>query len=499
MNPDIPPRLSGVGDAPPALFGKTLLSPIEEGGQDQRCDQALETPPVIPSPQEAPCAAVSAASPAPSRLRRVVFAPIKFLLGMASCQSALGGLAIIGWTHRFMQRTVLKRWWEQSRQAGGVLTFSDFVASDSRTHGHFHWPNWLLTQNFRGAVWRGPDVSRGRHALNVLKALFHSLWTNVRLGVQGLFNTWVLTLPGCILWLFAWYSGWQNSFNKGYEQAWIGPMIGLLGITLFIAAMLYVPLAQARQAVTGDWRRFYDFRLVWTIVRRRWPACLGLAVLYSLCSVPIMVLVGVVISLPQINPKLLDATPEQVGVVLNRYFFWSAAFVLPAFVFVRWVAARIYGSTLLKAVQSGAVPEDALAEMEWQALHRLNLLQVQPLPRRHAFVRAIAWAGTRAGRITFGFATALVWFTFVAQIFIIQFFNYRGATAWLNQPLVQLPWFHHFPERLKNPWTEVFLAAAVVFLCWQIRKLVRWLKSIRGAGRDLPGHPRQSSPAVRQP
>lgn len=476
MNPDVPPRLSG--DSPP-LFGKTLPPPNEGRGQGEGRDQSLEMPPVIPSQPQSPSAVVSTASPAPSRLRRVIFAPIKFLLGMASCQSVLGGLAVVGWTHRFVQRSVLKRWWEQSRQTGGFLTFSNFVASDPRTRGYLHWPNWLLTQNFREAVRRGPDISHGRHVLNVLKALLHSFWINVRIGVQGIFNTWVLTLPGCILWLFAWYSGWQLSFYKGYEQAWIGPTIGFLGIALFIAAMLYVPLAQARQAVTGDWRRFYDFRLVWTLVRRRWPACLGLAVLYSLCSVPIMVLVAVVMSLPQINPKLLDATPEQVGAVLSSYLFWSAAFVLPAFVFVRWVTARIYGSTLLKAVQSGAIPEDALAEMEWQALHRLNLLQVQPQPQRHPFVRAIAWAGTRAGRITFGFATALAWFTFVAQIFILQFFNYLGAPGWLNQPLVQLPWVHHFPDTLKNPWTEVFIAAAVVFICWRIRKLVVWFKSIR--------------------
>ena len=452
MNPDVPPGLSDVGHS---------------------------QPPIIPSQPQSPSAVASTASAAPSRWRRILFAPIKFLLGMFSCQSVLGSLAVVGWTHRFMQRTVLKRWWRQSGPAGGCPTFSDFIASDPRMRGHLHWPNWLLAQNFREAVRRSPDVSRVRHVLNVLKALLHSFWANVRIGVQGIFNTWVLTLPGCILWLFAWFAGWNNSFNKGYEHAWIGPATGFVGIVLFIAAMLYVPLAQARQAVTGDWRRFYDFRLVWTIVRRRWPACLGLAALYSLCSVPIMVLVAVVMSLPQINPKLLDATPEQVGAVLSSYFFWSAAFVLPAFVFVRWVAARIYGSTLLKAVQSGAVPEDALAEMEWQALHRLNLLQVQPQPQRHPFVRAIAWAGTRAGRITFGVATALVWFTFVAQIFILQFFNYLGAPGWLNQPLVQLPWFRHLPDALKNPWQEIFVAAVIVFLAWRLKKLGIWLKSFR--------------------
>jgi hypothetical protein len=95
-------------------------------------------------------------------------------------------------------------------------------------------------------------------------------------------------------------------------------------------------------------------------------------------------------------------------------------------------------------------------------------------------VRAITWAGTRAGRVTFGIGASLVWFTFVAQIFIGQFFNYRGAPGWLNQPLVQLPWFHHSPAAAKDPWSEVFFAAVVVLLCWRLKKLVFWVKALFG-------------------
>jgi hypothetical protein len=402
---------------------------------------------------------------------------------MAFCQSVLGSLAVLGWTYRFMQRSVLKQWWEKSGIAGGYSGFTDLVAGDLLTCEHVHWPNWFLHQNFRDAVRRDPAAGSLKHGGTVLGALGQSLWTNVRVGVQAIFNTWVLTLPACVLWLFAWYDGWGNSFNKGYEQAWVGPVTGLVGIALFIGAMLYLPMAQARQAVTGQWKRFYDFRLVWTLVRRRWPACLGLAMLYSICSVPIMVLASSVMFLPQISPQLNDLAPEQTIPVLNSYFFWSAAFVFPAFVFLHWVAARTYGSTLLKAVQTGAIGEDVLGEYERRALSGLNLLRIRPDRYRHPVIRAIAWAATRAGRITFGIASGLVWFTFVAQIFIMQFFNYLGAPGWLNQPLVQLPWFHHVPDTLKNPWGEIFFAAVVVFCCWRIKKLVRWAKSLRALHR----------------
>jgi hypothetical protein len=405
---------------------------------------------------------------APSRSRRIVFAPVKFFWGMALCQSVLGALAVTGWTYRLMQRFVLKQWWKLSLSAGKGDSFAAFVAGDERTEGHVHWPNWLVAQNFRGTIRRRAE------------ALFTSVWLNVRLGVQGIFNTWVLTLPACVLMLFGWYDGWNNSFNKGYEQFLVGPGISWLGIMLFIAAMLYTPMAQARQAVTGHWRSFYQFRLVWTLVRRRWLACFGLALLYALCSVPLLILGAIVMFLPNINPKLADLTPARTIQVLNSYFFWSALFVFPAFVLLRLVAARIYGTALVKAVQTGAVDQEALGENEWQALHRLELLQVDPPRLRHPVLRIVTWAGTRAGRITFGFLTGLIWFAFIVELYVVQFFNYRGAQVWLNQPLVHLPWFHHMPAALKNPWGDFLLAAAVVFVAWRLAKLVRWLKNLRG-------------------
>jgi hypothetical protein len=409
---------------------------------------------------------------APSRRRRILFAPVKFFWGMIFCQSVLGALAVLGWTYRLMQRSVLKQWWKLSAAPTKAARFEEFVAGHPGTGGHVHWPNWFLAQNLRATVRLGWRRNTGL----LFRALFASLWLNVRLGVQGIFNTWVFTLPACVLMLFGWYDGWNNSFNKGYEQFWIGPAVSWIGILSFIVAMLYVPMAQARQAVTGDWRSFYQFRLVWTLVRRRWLACFGLAAFYALCSVPLMILVAVVTSLPNINAKLADLTPEQAIGFLNRYYFWSALFVFPAFVALRLVAARIYGTALLKAVQTGAIAQDALAETEWQALQRLDLLQVDPPRIRHPVLRVAAWAGTRAGRITFGFLTGLVWFIFLGQLYIAQFFNYRGATVWLNQTLVQLPWFHHVPAGLKNPWGDFLAAAVVVFLAWRLAKFMKWLK-----------------------
>ena len=38
----------------------------------------------------------------------------KYFLGMLFCQSLVGGILIIGWTYRLVQRAVLKQWWRRS-------------------------------------------------------------------------------------------------------------------------------------------------------------------------------------------------------------------------------------------------------------------------------------------------------------------------------------------------------------------------------------------------
>lgn len=55
------------------------------------------------------------------------------------------------------------------------------------------------------------------------------------------------------------------------------------------------------------------------------------------------------------------------------------------------------------------------------------------------------------GRATTGVALFLVWFGFVSQIYVSEFFMKSAAgRGWLNQPLVQLPWFNYIPSRLKT-------------------------------------------------
>ncbi len=420
-----------------------------------------------------------------ARLRRGLVFPVKLFWGLIFCQGLVGSIFIIGWTYRLAQRSVLKYWWSRSAGSQGqsAQRFKEFVYANAVAQPHQHWPNWFVQQNFRDAIRRQPGMSLTSYALSLFKALVHSLWLNFWIGLSASFNTCLLTLPACLFWWFGWYDGWNNSFNKGYEQAAVGPLISLFGIFWFIAAMYYIPLAQARQAVTGEWRSFYDFRLVWNVARLRWLSCVGLAMLYVLFAVPLNVLKTGPMFWLQSHPELSAVSDAQLLKRLNDYFFRCGLALLPAYVALRLVAARIYGSGILSLVQMGKLHPSRLAQGERDILQSLDLLTVRPQPERHYLVRFIAWTGTRLGRTVGGCALFFIWFGFVAQIYIGEFLNHHGAVGWLNQPLVQLPWFHYLPIRMKNPVWEAFAGLMIAVLALLIRRAFRAFRARRGENK----------------
>jgi hypothetical protein len=419
---------------------------------------------------------------ASSRVFRILLAPVKLFWGMAFCQGLAGSILVVGWTYRLAQRSALKFWWARSGEGRG--TFQDFLAGDPETTVHQGWPNWFWRQDARDTLKRPEGMSLARFCGRLLSAPVASFWSNYWIGLKGILTTWTLTLPACVLWWFGWYDGWNNSFNKGYEQAPVGPLISIAGIFLFIAVMCYVPLAQARQAVTGEWRSFYEFRLIWSIVRLRWLACAGLALFYALLALPLNILKTMPMFFLQNHPEFADLAAPQLLKILNGYFFWCALVMFPAFVVLRLAAARIYASGLLSLVRAGRVPAGVLTGLEGGALRRLGLLEARPEPARHRLVRLVTWAGTRVGRTVSRVALVLIWFGFVAQIYVNEFLHYHGAGGWLNQPLVQLPWFHYLPARLKNPAGDILFAIFLLLLFSLIASVTR---AFPGRVGDHPG------------
>ena len=380
---------------------------------------AFAPPPALASApaQEAPVRN-RAGQPRPRLWLRVTLVLWNWIVGSAACLTLPSSIFVVGWTFRLMRRSAVRNW---NRLANVELLDSGPV------------PGWVLRE-------RGP---RG------VRNLLAPLWLNAKLGLQGVFNAYVLTFPACLLWLFAWRFGWDNSFHKMYEQSFIGPSTWMLGNAAFIAAMLYLPLAQARQAVTGDWRAFYGFRLVWALLRRRPIRWLLLAAGYSLFSVPIYILMWA----PQLfaqNEMFESMSDEQIVGWLYRYYFFGSLLLLPCYVALRLLATRLYAKALPSAVRRGEVRLDQLHNVERETLGPLGLLRVDPPMRRHPVVRAVGWTGGRIGRIAIGSAAVLLWATVALQIALASFLSYSHQ-RWLIQPLVQIPTITLIPSHLTDP------------------------------------------------
>ena len=209
---------------------------------------------------------------------------------MLFMQSFLGSILILGWTNRLIQRRTLRYWWKKRPLQREDESFEDFIREHPDLRISRGWPNWFLREDpsdLNSLVQGGETGKRRRRGPT---AWVESLKTNFKSGSRTALNTWVVTGPPCALWVFAWHFGWNNSFHKGYELSGIGPLTGLVGVFLFIAVMFYLPLAQIRQAVKGDWRSFYQLRFVRRLLRESWVACLFLAILYALLFFPVILL-----------------------------------------------------------------------------------------------------------------------------------------------------------------------------------------------------------------
>ncbi len=340
----------------------------------------------------------------------------KWLVGAVLCSDLLLAIPVIGWTYRAMRRRAIRTW--------NRLSFEPPIDPG-------HWPNWLIQQD---------PPRRWYHFL-------HSAGMNIRMGIQGLFNTWVMTIPACMLWLFSWRFGWDNSFHKVYEQFWIGPLSGWLGIFLFIFAMFYVPLAQARQAISDDWRAFYDFRVIWAVARRRRWACIGLALLYSLAALPISALKIAPLAFQQTQGFEL-LSDQQLLIWLHTYYVYTGLALFPLFVAVHLAASKVYARGLAEALWDNEISPEALTDYERQTLRKLGLLRQRARQPSHLLVRAAGWTGSRLVGFTAGTLASIAWFLFVAQIYISEFLNYHPVLGWLNQPLVHLPSIKFIPMHL---------------------------------------------------
>lgn len=364
-------------------------------------------------------------------MKRLIAFLWKALFGIALCLTPVTAVLVVGWLTRLMQRSTFKLWYRESGSELGIGSFQDFVLSNDNTAHLAHWPNWFTSHTPAG----DGKVQR------LFSRLLGSLWANLKLGLQMLLNTWVLTLPACLIWIMSWWGGWENSFNKGYEQAAVAPLAGIAGVIVFIIAMLYVPLAQARQAATGSWRAFYDFRLVRKLIRHSRLRAIWLAVSFAVA--------GLVVAGLRVGPLALgnllegdsDMTPQRIEQIAGAYHVFAAALIFMMIIALRTIAARIYARGLSRGVRAGDISPSMLAENERAFFARLGLLDIEDRPAGGLVKRTALSSGRGLIAVVSLLILLALWFIFVAQLFVSQFLNYNWI-GWLNLPLVQIPWFY---------------------------------------------------------
>ncbi len=286
---------------------------------------------------------------APSRIGRMVRGMVDLVVGGLLCTTPVTSLLALGWIARWM----------------------------SAVHHRGPRPGWVMGP--RGA---GPVVR-----------LMGGLGANIGAGVRMLAGLAMWTLPFTALWLGAWWAGWENSFNKGYEQAMIGPAVFLFATVLSLPMLTLLPYAAAHGAAEGRLGAFLGIRRIVGLAQGAGWRGLVLALLSVLAAVPLFGFVALPVFIEGLVPGFAALPPEGQSLYADLFLMASAGYGFVALWFLRHRAARICAR--------------------------------DRTPGRLSFL----WLAL----------SGLVWLALPVMLNLGQFMNY-AAIRWINHPFYLLPW-----------------------------------------------------------
>ncbi|MFV2052386.1 hypothetical protein [Aliiroseovarius sp. YM-037] len=323
----------------------------------------------------------AAALPAIIRLPMWLIGVLRDLLvGTVLCLSPLTALLALGWMTRRMGATVRRRWGKPNAR-----------------------PGWLIGPRDRGWI----------------AYLFGGFAANIRNGVIAAAGLALLCLPFTVLWLGAWWAGWENSFNKGYEQATIGPAVWFLGALISVPLLTHLPLALAHAAVEGRFAAFFEWRRIRSLAassgwRIAWIALLSVAL-----SVPFFGLRAIPVFIEGIVPEFADMTAAEQAQIAQLFDLAGAALAFVLIGFLRQRAANIYAIAVPRAANGRS------AHL-WTDHPALGVPIIGRAPSRAAAILWLVIAG-------------MIWFGLPVLMVIGQFMNY-DPVLWLTHPVFLLPW-----------------------------------------------------------
>ena len=290
----------------------------------------------------------------------------------------------------------------------------------------------------------------GRRLSRWIHSLLHSLGLNWRVGLAGILTTWSLTLLPVVIESLAWYTGWQISFTKLYEESETGQALGLLAVLIFSLVMVYLPLAQARHGVTQDWRSFFDLRMIRALIGCRPMRLFLLAIGYVIASLILLYFKAMPAFFPVINPDLESLSATEALDRLRDYYFYTGSIGFLIVVLLRSWAARIYISGVVNLWTRSRLDQHAFHPQERRLLELTQIPYGSHQSTSSWVQRFLSWPlriGYRGGLIGI---TLIAWGGFSFLPFVSQFIHYYPVIGFLNQPLVQLPSFQYIPADLKQ-------------------------------------------------
>ncbi len=361
------------------------------------------------------------------RIFRAFGKPVKFILGVLLSLTPLTAVIVLGWLARFTERKSANYFITRlGRRLPG-----DAYPERATPPRHFGWPGWFVDDGMRLAV-NGESPSRPpvkKGVAGFLASRFGGFWDNLKAGLQSLTALAVLTLPFGALWFLGWWSGWQNSFTKGYEQAFAGPAISLLGIALSLMALSYLPMALAHLSLERRISSFFHFGRVLKLIHTAGWRYILLSAAYVIAALPVFLANAAPVFIENYNPGISDMSPEEIGEYIGAHHFWTSVYILAALLTLRAWAARIYARSALDLYLRDETGWGDTRIMGYVLEENFDLGSHRPRTGP-AKIRAVLLV----------ILLPAIWFGLVAQTYVGQFMNYKWWN-WLNHPLVQIPWF----------------------------------------------------------
>jgi hypothetical protein len=351
----------------------------------------------------------------------------RYVIGSLFTLTPFTAVLVVGWTQRATARAVARRW---HKQTGSAENFATFAQAEDDTASLAHWPRWIMADN-ASALFAEARQSRPLRAVALaLRATFGSLWANAVSGVRALVPIAIVIAPASALWLFSWWAGWDNSFNKGYEQSNVGLLIAVAGVIYFIVAMTLLPLAEVRHAVNNSWPAFFDISFLRRTAHEAKLGLIGLAALF--------VTAGFVVAALKVAPLAIgnsSYSPADLEAIARNYPLLVAGILFPLYAGLRLAAARIYARATLRLA---AKDFSKFTPRERSLLKRLGV-DLTASMEQTTLKRLAAGTGTIVAGILTSTVMFAAWFGLVAEIYVSQFLVHDW-THWINHPLIQLPW-----------------------------------------------------------